>query len=334
VTGIKAVRFYSDAAPVPGATIDRAGLCDYSTTAPCANPPAGASFALDTALLSDGTHTIELAATDATGTNETRAAGQPVKIDNTAPAAPTNLRISGGGTSPTFDLAFDIPAQTHSPVTTAMYEACNGGICINGSRPANGTAGAITGLALPGGGIYAVKIWLVDEAGNGSYNHAAGGSVTYLAPPSGGGGGGAGGGGGGGAKPTTPTTPTAPTQPPAPTGPTTPAVPTVPTQPDEPTTRAALTGAAKLSRTGRLSVDGRLSRAARGKVVITYRGKIHGSWISRSIKAQIRSGRYHALMRLPSGWKHARGVRLTARYPGSSAVAAQTKRLRVRSATG
>jgi hypothetical protein len=334
VTGIKAVRFYSDAALVSGATIDRAARCDYSTTAPCANPAAGASFALDTTLLTDGSHTVQLAATDATGTNETKAPGQPVQIDNTAPSAPTHLQVTGGGTSPSFDVAFDMPAQTHAPITTAMYEACNGAICINGSRPASGTSAAITGLALPGGGTYAVKVWLVDEAGNGSYNNAAAGSVTYLAPPSGGGGSG---GGGGGAKPTTPTTPTTPpppTNPPAPTGPTTPPVPATPTQPAEPTTRARLTGAAKVSRTGRLTVDGHLSRAARGKVIITYRGKIHGGWTTKSVRAQIRSGRYHAVMRLPSGWKHARGVKITACYPGSRTVAAQTKRLKVRSATG
>jgi hypothetical protein len=95
-----------------------------------------------------------------------------------------------------------------------------------------------------------------------------------------------------------------------------------------------VTGAAKVSRTGRLTVAGHLNRAARGKVAITYRGRIHGGWTTKSVRAQIRSGRYHAVMRLPSGWKHARGVKITARYPGSRTVAAQTKRLKVRSATG
>jgi hypothetical protein len=340
VTGIKSVRFYSDGALVPGATIDRASQCDYSTVAPCANPAAGASFALDTSLLSDGSHSIEVAAVDATGTNETKAGGQTVQVDNTAPTKPTHLEVTGGGASASFDVAFDVPAQTHAPVATAMYEACSGGLCINGSRPASGTSATLTGIALPAGGTYAVKVWLVDAAGNGNYNNAASGSVTYLAPSGGGGGGGGGGGSAKPAAPTTPTTPTEPSGPPAPTtpsGPNGPNVPnagTVPAQPTRPATRAAVTGAAKVSKTGRLTVDGRISRAARGKVVVTYRAKVRGVWTTKSVKAQIRGGRYHAVMRLPSGWKHARGVKVTARYAGSRTVAAQTKRLKVTSTTG
>jgi hypothetical protein len=94
-----------------------------------------------------------------------------------------------------------------------------------------------------------------------------------------------------------------------------------------------VTGAAKVSRTGRLTVAGHVSRAARGKVVITYRARIHGAWTTKSVKAQIRAGRYHAVMRLPSGWKHARGVKVTARYRGSRTVMAQTKQLKVTSST-
>jgi hypothetical protein len=64
-------------------------------------------------------------------------------------------------------------------------------------------------------------------------------------------------------------------------------------------------------------------------VLITYRAKIHGTWTKKTVKAQIRSGRYHALMKLPSGWKHARGAKLSLRYAGSSAVKAETKRLTI-----
>jgi hypothetical protein len=87
---------------------------------------------------------------------------------------------------------------------------------------------------------------------------------------------------------------------------------------------------AKASRTGRLTVNGRINRAARGKVTITYRAKIRGKWRTKTTRAEIRRGRYHALMKLPAGWKHARGAKITVRYAGSATVKPQTRAIALR----
>lgn len=332
-TGIKTVRFHSDAALIAGSAIPR--TCDDSRVVPCSNPAAGASFALDTTKLTDGSHTIQLAALDAAG-NEAKGAGQVVKVDNTAPGVPENLTATGGGASALVDLGFDLPAQAFSPLSTAHYRACSGSVCAAGSVPVSGASATINGLVLPVAGTYAVSVWLTDEAGNSDPAHAATTTVAYT--PSGGGGGGSGGsasaggsatgngagGSGGGLSPTPPApSPSAPT----PLAPSTPAGPPVGTG----AVAAKVTATAKTSKRGRLTITGRIARAARGSVTITYRATIAGRRAVRTTHARITSGRYRARLRLPRRWRQAVAPSVRVRYAGSDTVRAQTTTLRLRS---
>ncbi len=73
------------------------GLCGlpFVDPLPCKLDMTG-SVSFDTTRLADGPHQVQVAVHDATDVNETASAPQTVMVDNTAPAAPLNLRVVGG----------------------------------------------------------------------------------------------------------------------------------------------------------------------------------------------------------------------------------------------
>ncbi len=342
-TGIRGFRWYVDGSPF-GGEVGRPRACDYSRAAPCTNA-ANAPVTLDTTLLPDGSHSVRLAAVDAGG-NATQSTPTTIAVDNTPPAAPTGLTVTGGGGSASYDITWiDPAADSGAPLAAIGWQTCpvGGGGCRSGSVPATGGAQAINGLALPAGGTYDITVWGVDEAGNGAPAHGATSRVTYAAPGSGGGGGsGSGGGGSAGAGAGAATG--GPTPSPGGTGPGSAGGGTIaggstpvadPARTPLPTSTAIPASAdiharAKLAkRRGRLTVAGHLNRSATGRVAITYRAKIHGRWRTTRVRAPIARGRYHASLRLPAGWAMARTATVTVRFAGSPGVHAQTKTLRL-----
>jgi hypothetical protein len=332
--GIRTIRWYADGALVGGTGNSTTRACDFSTPVPCSDVSSVAT-SLNTAALTAGTRSVQLALVDPAG-NESKSVAFSVQVDNTAPGAPSGLSVTGGGSSPTFGLAWTDPAAgAGAPLATIQWDACSGASCTSGSTPATGGAQRLDGLSLPASGTYVVRLWAIDQAGNGTTANAATGSVTYTAPAGGGGSAGGGGGGSGGGSGSGGSSgggssgggPGA-TGAPAPTAPSFPVTPTIPTAP--PLTPAPTNSAVKVTfaaisrRTGILTVRGRLDRRAVGSVTITYRVQVAGGTKTRTITTRVRRGRYRATITLPAGWRasRAKGARVTVRYAGSSAVRA------------
>jgi len=309
--GIRNVRWYADDVLV-STSADRA--CDYSTTVPCSDA-SNVSYALDTTGLADGTRQIRAAVVDPAG-NEATGAAFDVLVDNTAPAAPSGLSVTGGGSSTAISMAFSAPAADGgAPYTGSRWQACSGGTCSSGSGTTSGASGNLPNAT----GSYTVKVWLVDEAGNASAANSASATVRYVAPVGAGGGGGGGGGGAGGGGGKGPaTTPAAPSDPGTPPEAPTRAQP-VGADPPAPAATPRADAAVRLAtsaldrRTGRLTVRGFVARSASGMVTITVTAK--GQHTTR--KTRIRNGRYVTHLRLARGTKRAR---VTVRYGGSATI--------------
>lgn len=323
--GVRNVRWYADGALV-STSPERA--CDYSVTVPCSNA-VGASYGLDTTGLADGTRSIRAAVVDPAG-NEARSAPFSVDVDNTAPAAPSNLRLGGGGGTQAFTMTWDLPAADGgAPYVSSRWQACDGSTCSTGTGGLTSASGALPAFS----GSYAIKVWLVDESGNHDIGSAATNSISYTAPAPGGGGGGAGGGGGGGgaAQPAKPGADAdSPVQDPG--GVPVPVVPPTvvpgPVSPPAGMGNVRVTTAA-IGRSGRLVVRGTVDRVASGRVSVTYRATMGGRTRSKTVRARIRKGRYAATIALPRGWREARNPRVTVRYPGSGSVRPASRTLAV-----
>lgn len=164
-TGIKDVRVLID-----GREMARAGRGCDPTVKTCPNWP-GAVLDVATATgIADGRHRLSLEATDR---GDNRAALQrDVLVDNTPPAAPTDLAVDGGdGWKPTnrFTLRWTNPVQTAAPIAGADYRLCpvpvTAGPCLTGSRTDSKLA-EIKDFAVPGLGDWTLTLWLRDAAGN------------------------------------------------------------------------------------------------------------------------------------------------------------------------
>ena len=103
-----------------------------------------------------------------------------VVVDNNGPPAPSSVTATAvGDGSDTIDLSWSDPASPPQPVSGAFAQlcqtACGTEIAINGSGGAQLTA--------PGPGTYAIRLWLVDQAGRGSATDAATTAVSVPTPP-------------------------------------------------------------------------------------------------------------------------------------------------------
>jgi hypothetical protein len=97
-----------------------------------------------------------------------------IQIDHTAPSAPTGLGVVGGSGwrgENRFDVEWTKPADVGTPITAVEYRICRasspasaGPGCVRG---VGGTAdsGAITGISVPGTGIWRLDVALRDEMG-------------------------------------------------------------------------------------------------------------------------------------------------------------------------
>jgi len=148
--------------------------CDYSRTVPC--PQGGADVSVDTSLsVGDGPATAVVDVWDAAGNKQTLE--RPVRVDNTAPASPQALAVSGGEgwrSINEFKVGWQNPDESATaPIAGALYELCpvGGGPCVNGERSAPDLASLTVTTPTPGD--YLLRVWLRDEAGNADRKLAA-----------------------------------------------------------------------------------------------------------------------------------------------------------------
>ena len=142
--------------------------CDYTFVVPCSNEPGAAHQINWPALgLSDGSHQVQLAATDAAG-NETRSAAIPVLVDTHAPSAPLSLTRPSSQARPTFHVSWTNPDQGQgAPIAGAGYRACpakGSRPCVVGIVPGAGVHQAT--VVVPARGAWNLSVWLADAAGN------------------------------------------------------------------------------------------------------------------------------------------------------------------------
>jgi hypothetical protein len=146
--------------------------CDYTYVVPCAT--AGGPLAVNTRTVDDGPQWVAFVAIDSAGNHKD--ATYRVYVDNTPPAAPRELRITGGddwratndfalewanppqgGASPIAGVRFGV-----CPVTTAPESLAG---CKTGSRGGSGLTG-VPGITVPSQGEWFARAWLADAAGN------------------------------------------------------------------------------------------------------------------------------------------------------------------------
>jgi hypothetical protein len=157
--------------------------CNWGLRAPCEN--RGDTLTVSTTGVSDGIHKLTAQAVDA-GDNAAMSATTTIGIDNTPPAAPMDLKLTGASgwrSANSFDLTWTDPAQTGvAPIAEADYTVCPTvaagasqavrdaaqRLCVSGSGIAK-----LDGLAVPGPGQWTVRLWLKDAAGNQSAANAA-----------------------------------------------------------------------------------------------------------------------------------------------------------------
>ena len=162
----------SDRILVDGSPRGSAGrACTNGLKIPCPNGPA--SLTLDTTRVSDGVHLLDVESIDSAG----NAGGEQttIRVDNTAPAALTNLQSDAGDgwrATNAFALSWSNPVQAHAPIAGVGWLACpaanepsNGKGCVRGST-AGSNLSTIPRYAVPGAGAWRVRLWLRDSAGN------------------------------------------------------------------------------------------------------------------------------------------------------------------------
>jgi hypothetical protein len=136
---------------------------------PC--DPHGADGAMiDTTRFSDGPHGLRHCSTDFAG-NVGCTAGQTVDIDNNPPAHPRNLVLVGGDAwrrVDNFDFSWQNPAQGVASAIGGAYWRITGpaGYDTGVQFTAGHDLSALPDRTLPRPGLFALHIWLRDEAGN------------------------------------------------------------------------------------------------------------------------------------------------------------------------
>ena len=147
-SGVQYARLY-----VNGAQVAQQQLaCDFTQPAPC---PATSSnqFDLDTTALANGPHQIQTAVVDAAG-NQTLGSPVQIIVDNTNPAAPSDLLVNGKGAAAWINtpatISWTNPSQPENdPIGQINWIACAGdqaSIPTSGCEAAQRQAGPLSSL--------------------------------------------------------------------------------------------------------------------------------------------------------------------------------------------
>jgi Bacterial Ig-like domain len=180
--GIRSARLYVDGVARPSATFG----CDFTYSVPCSDQ-SDAQLSLDTNALSDGSHSVQVAASDPAG-NEVKSAAQTITVDNGAPGAPQGIAVAGGDgwrPSNSFDVSWINPGNQVAPVSAAHYQLC----ALDGSgcrTPQQSTADGIdrlNGISVPGTGEWELRVWLEDAAGHSDASRFARATLRYGSAP-------------------------------------------------------------------------------------------------------------------------------------------------------
>ena len=287
VSGIRKARLYVDGALAATATQS----CDFTLARPCADRP---EMTLTPPALADGSHTVQVAAVDA-ARNETRGAARSITVDNAAPAAPHDLRVSGNDA--TYVVTWTNPGGQVAPLTDALVRVCDPTFaCTTRTVPAAAQQATFTPAAL---GTYTVAVWLRDAAGNEDQANAAAVSFNRSAPP-----------------PTSAPTPGGSSTPPSAPG----SRPAVPPMSDRVPAKLTIHQARRRGR--RVTVTGTLRPATRGRLSVTYRAQLRGRMKTLRRSATVSGGRWQATLTLGPALAHARTGRVTVRFAGSSTTRA------------
>jgi hypothetical protein len=136
---------------------------------PCLTGVSGHAT-IDTTHFSDGNHSLHHCVTDFAG-NVGCTSDQTVGIDNNAPAHPRNMALAGGEgwrRVDDFDLAWANPDQgSASPIWGAYWRITGPAGYDTGVKFAGGRdVASLPDRFVPAPGLYDLRLWLRDEAGN------------------------------------------------------------------------------------------------------------------------------------------------------------------------
>lgn len=145
---------------------------------PCpSGGPYGHSYALETASLPDGAHTVQVCSQDYgqyVGLNGTRSEScdqRTIRTDNTAPGAPAGLEVTSANPArylSEFGAHWQLPPNQGSPIANIHYNIVNAaGEVVIPEKTVSGTnLSALSKIEGPSDpGDYRLRVWLEDEVG-------------------------------------------------------------------------------------------------------------------------------------------------------------------------
>ena len=179
--GVKQTRVLIDG--VPKAAQSR--NCNFGLKIPCPNGTDTLNIPLRS--LADGPHTLTAQALDSA--DNLGSTDKVISVDTTAPVAPQGAAIAGGPrwqAANRWGVAWRNPPQRFAPIAGADYLLCPAAadssnpsvaaqarkLCVRGSRRRAQLA-RIDDIAVPGPGMWTIRLWLVDAAGNADADTAA-----------------------------------------------------------------------------------------------------------------------------------------------------------------
>jgi hypothetical protein len=168
-SGVKNIILAADGQPVAQYETP----CNYTYPQPCPTATGNQILTLPTTDLADGTHTLTVTATDATG-NQSTIASRQIIVDNNPPPPPTGLTATPtqAGSS-TFTVTWTDPSSHVAPITAATYQVCpasgQGACSTEATAPAEGP---LT-VTVPAPGSWTLLLWLTNAAANSNRMNAA-----------------------------------------------------------------------------------------------------------------------------------------------------------------
>lgn len=169
-----------DAPPVTEA---RYVVCDAAGTSCGATqsvPVSGRAFSLSPTV-GQGMHVVRVWLADVTGAADPASAGSVVVgFDDGPPSPPVDLAAHGIGVTGT-SVTWALPAVAGAPVDAAFVAWCEQGGACSPAEQATSLLAAPLGALTPG--LWTVRVWLRDQAGNVDAAQAATAPLTVPAPP-------------------------------------------------------------------------------------------------------------------------------------------------------